>query len=284
MKPSAFDYERPTQLAEVLALLERHGADARVIAGGQSLVPLMNLRMVAPAVLVDLNRVAGLAGIALQDGRLRIGAMTRQHLLLTDALVAAHAPLLARAMPHVGHVQTRNRGTVGGSLSHADPSAELPVSMVALDAVMRVSSTGGERTIPARSFFEDILTTGLLPGEVLTAIDIPLAPPGTRVAFTEFARRHGDFAIASCAAQFVPGGPRGGQLDVALGGVANIPHFCAGLCAALAAAGFARDAIGDAVAREVAALSPMEDLHADAALRSQLARVALTDCLKEVLP
>ncbi len=283
MKPSQFEFERPTRIEEVLALLEQHGPEARVIAGGQSLVPLMNLRMVAPAVLVDLNRVEGLAGITLEGRTLRIGAMTRQHLLLTDPLVAAHAPLLTRAMPHVGHVQTRNRGTVGGSLSHADPSAELPVSMVALDATMRVRSVNGERAIPARAFFEDILTTGLQPGELLVAIEVPAAPRGTRVAFHEFARRHGDFAIASCAAQFTLDNGEG-RLDVALGGVANVPHYCAGLCDTLTRAGFDRSAIEKAVAREAAALSPMQDLHADAALRRQLARVALTDCLKEVLP
>jgi CO/xanthine dehydrogenase FAD-binding subunit len=283
MKPALFDFERPTRLDVVLALLAEHGADARVIAGGQSLVPLMNLRMVMPSLLIDLNRVEGMSGIRLEGKVLLIGAMTRQHLLLTDPLVAEYAPLVARAMPHVGHEQTRNRGTIGGSLVHADPSAELPVIMVALGATLHVRSAQVARMIAARDFFEDVLSTGLLPGEVLTQIEIPVAPVGARVAFREFARRHGDFAITSCAAQYWPD-PSQPQIEVALGGVGRVPHFCRGLAAALAAAHFDRAAVAFAVEQEVATLSPMEDMHADAALRSQLARVALTDCLMEILP
>lgn len=283
MKPAAFQMERPAGLADALALLAQHGADGRAIAGGQSLVPMMNLRIVSPLVLVDLNRVGELSGIRLDGATLRIGAMTRQHQLLSDPLVAQHAPLVARAMPHVGHVQTRNRGTLGGSLAHADPSAELPVTMVALGAVMHVRSSATHRRLAARDFFEDMLTTALQPGELLTEIEIPVAPPGTRAYFTEFARRHGDFAIASCAAQFVPADGQS-RLEVALGGVGNVPHWCGGLADSLAAAGFVRSAVDEAVEREIALLSPTQDVHADVALRTQLARVALTNCLQEVLP
>ena len=283
MKPAPFDLERPTRLDEVLALLARHGSDARLIAGGQSLVPLMNLRMATPALLIDLNRVEGLAGIRLDGAWLRVGAMTRQKQLMSDPLIAAHAPLVAKAMPHIGHVQTRSRGTIGGSLAHADPSAELPVAMVALGAMLTLRSAQGERTIAAREFFLDVLSTALQPADVLIEIAIPAAPAGTRAAFAEFARRHGDFAIASCAAQYVPDA-KAPRLDVALGGVGNVPHHCSGLCAAMAAAGFARAAIEHAVDDEVARLAPLQDLQADAALRRQLARVGLSDCLREVLP
>lgn len=280
MKPAPFEMQRPTRLEDALALLAGE-PDARVIAGGQSLVPMMNLRLVSPALLVDLSRIDDLAGIAVHGECLRIGAMTRQHLLLEHELVERHAPLIARAMPHVGHVQTRNRGTVGGSIAHADPSAELPVAMVALDAVLHASRHGAHRAVPASEFFQGVLTTCLEPGEILTHIEIPLAPPGTRAHFTEFARRHGDFAIAACGVQFVPGASR---LQAALGGVGPTPHRCAALEAALASSGFARSAVGEAVERELAGLEPMDDLHADASLRLQLARTALTRSLMEVLP
>ena len=283
MKPAPFEIERPTRLDDVLRLLAANTGDARVIAGGQSLVPLMNLRMATPSLLIDLNRVEALQGICVDGPWLRIGAMTRQQRLLSDPLIAAHAPLLARALPHIGHVQTRNRGTIGGSLAHADPSAELPVCVVALGATLSVGSASGGRTIPAREFFTDILSTTLQPDEVLVEIAIPRAPPGTRAWFIEFARRHGDFAIASCAAQFVAD-PRSPRLEVALGGVGSIPHCCTGLVAALAAAGFSRANLAQVIESEVALLSPLEDLQADAVLRRQLARVALNGCLTEILP
>ncbi|MGH7003419.1 MAG: FAD binding domain-containing protein, partial [Alphaproteobacteria bacterium] len=153
MKPSPFDLHRPRTLEEVLDLLSRYGEEAKLIAGGQSLVPLMNLRMATPAVVVDLNLVAGLAGISSDGHALRIGAMTRQKHMITDPLVARGAPLLARAVSHVGHVQTRSRGTVGGSLAHADPSAELPLVMVTLGAEFVLRSMRGARSIAAREFF-----------------------------------------------------------------------------------------------------------------------------------
>ena len=283
MKPAPFELERPTRLGDVLALLSKHGGDARLIAGGQSLVPLMNLRMATPALLIDLNRVEGMAGIRLDGAWLRVGAMTRQQQLMSDPLIAAHAPLIAKAMPHIGHVQTRSRGTLGGSLAHADPSAELPVAMVALGAVLTLRSAKADRTIAARDFFEDVLSTALQPTELLVEIAIPVAPPGTRATFVEFARRHGDFAITSCAMQYVPDA-KAPRLGAALGGVGNVPHHCAGLVAAMSAARYARTAIERAVDDEVALLNPLQDLQADATLRRQLARVALTNCLNEVLP
>ena len=280
MKPAAFDMRRPTSLEDALSLLAGE-PDSRVIAGGQSLVPMMNLRIVAPALLVDLNGIESLAGITVHGDKLRIGAMTRQHLLLGHELVSRHAPLLGRAMPHVGHVQTRNRGTVGGSLAHADPSAELPLVMVTLDAVMHARSHDSSRAIAAREFFQDVLTTCLEPGEILTHVEIPLAPPGTRACFIEFARRHGDFAIASCAMQFLPGTSK---LQAGLGGISSTPYRCAALETALASCGFARDKIGEAIEHELSSARPMKDLQADATLRLQLARTALTRCLTEILP
>lgn len=175
MKPMPFELHRPSDMQTVLALLNEHGSDARLIAGGQSLVPMMNLRLVSFEHLIDLNSVTDLSGVELQGEVLRIGAMTRQQSLLREPLLARHAPLLAAALPHIGHLQTRSRGTVGGSLAHADPSAELPLCMVTLGARVKLASTGGDRELQAREFFQGVLSTDMAPDEVITAIDVPIA-------------------------------------------------------------------------------------------------------------
>src|SRR3954467_5588969 len=178
MKPAPFDYEAPASLDAALDLLARHGADAKILAGGQSLIPVMNFRLAEPALLIDINRVAELDFIRRDaDGTLRIGALTRQRRLERDPLVAEAAPLLHEAVPHVAHPQIRNRGTFGGSLAHADPAAEAPALVVALDAQLRAQSTTGERLIPAAEFFFGIFTTALEPEEILVEVLVPpLAP------------------------------------------------------------------------------------------------------------
>ncbi len=201
MKPAQFDYAAPDSLAEALALKAQHGDDAKFLAGGQSLVAAMNFRLVQAALLVDLNRLAELDYVrAAEDGSLRLGAQTRQRRLERDALVARHAPLLHEAMPHVAHPQIRNRGTLGGSLAHADPAGELPVIAVALEAQLRVQSVRGERWVPAAAFFLGLFTTALAPDEMLVEVALPPAPPGTGTAFVEFARRRGDYALMGVAA------------------------------------------------------------------------------------
>jgi carbon-monoxide dehydrogenase medium subunit len=182
VKPSYFEMARPGELNEVLDLLAAH-TDAKVLAGGQSLVPMMNLRLVQPEFLIDLSRVDGLSEISVADGELRIGAMVRQKALLGNPLIERHAPLIAAAMPHVGHLQTRNRGTVGGSIAHADPAAELPLVVAALDGALVVQSRRGARKIPANAFFMDALTTALEADELLTEIRLPSPRIGVRVAF-----------------------------------------------------------------------------------------------------
>jgi carbon-monoxide dehydrogenase medium subunit len=195
MKPAQFDYVRPQSAAEaVLALAESD--DCKVLAGGQSLVPLMNFRLAQPPLLVDINRLTELAGITEVDGTLRIGAMTRTRQLETSALVTERIPVLAAAAHWVGHVQIRNRGTVGGSIAHGDPSAELPAMCVLLDAEMILVSSGGTRAVPAGDFFEGFLTTVVQPDELLTEVHIPIPAAGAVWGFSEYAQRAGDFALA----------------------------------------------------------------------------------------
>lgn len=202
MKPAPFQYYAPRSLEEALALLAEHGYDAKPLAGGQSLVPAMNFRLAQPAVLVDLNRLSELAGITADgQGGLRIGAMTRQRAVERNPLVAQQAPLLAETLPYIAHPQIRNRGTLGGSLAHNDPAAELPAVAVTLDAQMRVRKQGGERVVPASDFFLGIFTTALEPDELLVEIVFPALPSQTGVAFEEMARRHGDYALVGCAAR-----------------------------------------------------------------------------------
>ncbi|MEP6813088.1 MAG: FAD binding domain-containing protein [Actinomycetota bacterium] len=211
MKPAPFDYAAPTSLDEALALL---GDDAKPLAGGQSLVPLLNFRLARPRLVVDLNGVAGLAGIRRVDGALRIGALTRQSALERSAVVADGWPVLRDAVRHVAHAAIRNRGTVGGSVAHADPAAELPCALVALDARFHVRSTRGARTLAADAFFVGPLQSALEPDELLTEIEVPPIAAATLQGFAEYARTHGDFALA-CAAVV---GER-----VALGGVGPTP-------------------------------------------------------------
>ncbi len=201
MKPAPFAYFAPTTLDETLALLAEHGYDAKPLAGGQSLIPTMNFRLAQPGALIDLNRVQELFYLQpAADGGVRMGAMTRQRTVERSSLIAQRAPLLYAVMPHIAHTQIRNRGTMGGSLAHADPSAELPAVAVALDAALRIRSQHGERTVRAADFYVSLFTTDLAPDELLIEIVIPPLPPATGWAFQEVARRRGDYAICGCAA------------------------------------------------------------------------------------
>jgi len=199
MKPPPFAYERPPDVESAVELLASHGRDGKVLAGGQSLVPLLNLRLVRPAVLVDVNALRGLDRIEVDGGVLRLGSLVRQAQLQMP-VVRTHSPLLADAIAHAGHPQIRNRGTVGGSVAHADPAAELPTCLVALDASVHVRSVRGGRTIGWQELFVGPLTTTIAHDELLTEIELRLPPPGSGQAFLEFARRHGDFALGGAAA------------------------------------------------------------------------------------
>jgi len=200
MKPSAFEYQVPHSLEEALSVLHSHAGDAKLLAGGQSLVPTMNFRVAQPGLLIDLNCIDTLAYIRQEPGTLRIGAMTRERALESDPEIERSVPLLTEAMPHVAHPQIRNRGTLGGSLANADPAAELPVIMLALGARLKACSSGGERWLDVADFFTGMFTTALAPDEILVEIEIPPVPANTGWSFMEVAPRAGDYALMGVAA------------------------------------------------------------------------------------
>lgn len=276
MKPAPFQYAAPQSLREALTILAEHGYDAKPLAGGQSLIPTMNFRLAQPGMLVDLNNIADLSYIrSAPDGSLRIGAMTRHSTVERDPLVAQHAPLLHETMPHIAHRQIRNRGTIGGSLAHADPAAELPAIAVALDARLRLASQKGERWVAASDFFLSLFTTDLKLGELLIEVAFPPAPPRAGYAFDEVARRPGDYAMVGAAAVAVL--DAAGQCDRA-----QLVFLSVGECptparqAIALLAGRRPTAELIAQAAETAAsldIDPVADIHASAAYRRQLAKV-----------
>jgi len=219
VKPAPFEYVRPGSLAEALDALARHAPAGRILAGGQSLVPMMNLRLVKPAVLIDINRVPGLADIRVDGGELVIGALARHAALLASELVAKHCPLMVEAYRCVAHGPIRNRGTLGGNISHADPASEMPAVLAACDAKIGVRSAKRARTIPATEFFTGPLTTALAEGEMVTEIRIPTAKPGQGAAWQEAANRQGDFAMAGVAAIVTVAGGKCTHASVAVAGM-----------------------------------------------------------------
>jgi carbon-monoxide dehydrogenase medium subunit len=226
VKPAAFAYLAPRTVEEALAALARGGAEGRALAGGQSLMPMLALRLARPELLVDLNRIPGLTGIREEGSEIRIGAMTRQAEVLASPLIARRLPLLVQALAEVGHPPTRARGTIGGSLSHADPAAELPAVMLAEDASLVIRSTGGERAVAAADFFRGLFETAIGEGELLTEIRIPAAAQAG-AGFTEVARRKGDFAIVLGAAKIaLDGEGRCSFVRAVLGAVAPVPLRC----------------------------------------------------------
>jgi len=275
VKPAPFAYHRPSTLADTLDLLGRHGDDARVLAGGQSLVPAMNMRLATPRVLIDINRVPGLDDIRVDGDTLVLGALTRLDTAERSPLVARHVPLIAAALPHVGHLAIRTRGTMGGSIALADPAAELPACAVAQDAVVRTARTAGGREIAAADFFRGIYTTALDPGEVLTALVLPLRPPGWRSSFEELARRHGDYALAGLAAQADVVDGRFRDLRLVYLGVGVTPVRARGAERVLLEDAPTAATMAEAARRLDDDLDPPSDVHASVALRRQLARVLL---------
>ncbi len=274
MKPPAFDYHAPSSLDEALGLLHDLGPDAKPLAGGQSLTPMLNFRLSRPSHLVDLNRVAALAYIRVADAELRIGAMTRHRAVEQSAIVRKGWPLITEAMRHVAHVQIRNRGTLGGSLAHADPAAEMPAVMCALDAQLVVRSRARTRMLPASEFFVGALTTALEPGELLVEIRIPPVPPRAGHGFDELARRRGDYALVGVAA-LVTLDAAGvvTRARLAFTGVDERPVRA--LRAETGLTGSKAETAGIAAAAGIAAedLNPQSDLHASAQYRRDVAKV-----------
>lgn len=286
MKPPPFEYRRAGSAEEAVSFLGEHGDEARPLAGGQSLIPLLNFRLSRPGVLVDLGGARDLAGLE-ADGSsgLRIGAMVRQRSVERSPEVAARAPLLAAAMPVVAHPQIRNRGTVGGSLAHADPAAELPAVALALDARFRLQGEEGSRWVPAREFYVGLFSTALESGELLAEVAVPASPPRSGWAFGEVARRHGDFALAGVALRLTldPDG-RVGAAEIGLFGVGTGPVLASAAARVLVGELPSREAFAEAA--EVAAgtdADPMDDVHASADYRRQLVRTLLKRRLPEAV-
>jgi carbon-monoxide dehydrogenase medium subunit len=282
MKPPSFEYACPRSLAEALALLAEHGGEAKILAGGQSLVPMLNLRLAEPKVLVDLNRVAGLTFVRRDDGAVAIGAMTRHRALEVSPEAAAAEPMLADAASRIGHLAIRNRGTIGGSLAHADPAAEWPLVAVALDARVTLRSLRGERRVAARELFLGPLSTAASPDEILTEVSFPAAPTSGGYGFRELARRPGDFAVVAvaCRVSFDAGGGCAGAA-LAVGGAHGVPLYVAEAERVLAGCRGEEAALREAAEVAARAVDPGGDVHGSAAYRRRmvgvLARRALGD-------
>jgi len=273
MKPPRFDYLAPRTLDEALAHLHHHGDQAKILAGGQSLIPMLNFRLAHPGVVVDVNRLTDLAYVRQQDGGVAVGALTRQHAVERSDLVRARVPIVAEACRFIGHAPIRHRGTFGGNLAHADPASELPAVMVALEAEMAVASRAGNRAVPAGEFFIGPLTTALRPGEMLTEIRIPAAPPRTGGAFVEMARRAGDFALVGVAALVtLDEAGQCARARIALCGVGPTPVRARAAEDALVGQAPTTAVLDEAADRAAAATSPPSDVHGSAEFRRKLAR------------
>jgi carbon-monoxide dehydrogenase medium subunit len=280
MKPAPFDYHAPTNLDEAIGLVSSLD-NAKLLAGGQSLVAMMNFRFVIPDHLIDLNGVAALASISVAGDTLRIGAMTRQRDLEFSPDIARHCPLMREALRHVGHRQTRNRGTIGGSLAHADPSAELPLVCAAYDATVEIAGARGTRRVPFAAFGQGFMTTAVGLDEILTAVELPLWPAGHGFGFHEFARRHGDFAIVGAAALLAIGKDRVvARASVTLCGVATAPLRMGDAEAGLTGRPLDRTAIRVAAAT-ARTIEPLGDIHATADYRRHLAEVLMARALAD---
>jgi carbon-monoxide dehydrogenase medium subunit len=282
MKASAFAYARATSVSNALELLHVHGDRAKVLSGGQSLMPAMNLRLISPELIVDIGELAELGGIAVSGGLIRIGALTRHAELARSAEIAAHAPLLTEAIAHVAHPAIRNRGTLGGSLAHADPASELPACMLALNATVIIRGQAGERRIAAQDFFTGIYQTALSPEELLVAVELPVVRKNASHYFHEFARRHGDYAILGLAAQAIVEGDAFADLRLAFFAVADRPVLAKAVTRLVGVA-ITPALLSDVCAALGEELDPHDDQQASAAMRRHLAKVLLVRCVSALL-
>ncbi|MFY9650556.1 FAD binding domain-containing protein [Trebonia sp.] len=271
MKLPYVEYEAPTTMAEAVDLLAEHQDEASVLAGGQSLIPLMALRLARPAVLIDINGLSELSLVAVEDGRVTIGAMTREYVAEDSATIGDTVPLLAAALPLIGHEAIRSRGTIGGSLAHADPAAELPAVARALDAEFVVRGRAGERVVPAADWFEGYLATSRRPDEILAEVRFPAAGPGTGVAFLEVARRHGDFAIVGLAVSLTLADGVISDARLAFAGVSDVPVRAAEAEDLLIGQRPSAELFAEAARVATATLDPPADLNGSPEYRKQIA-------------
>jgi len=279
VKPAAFEYVRPRSLDEALDALADGGDDAKAIAGGQSLVPVLNMRLLRPALLVDLNRVPGLDGIAQANGGVRVGALVRQTAMESSPLVRRRIPLAAEALPHVGHFVTRNRGTVGGSIAHADASAELPLALVVLGGSVVTRSPRGGRELPADAFFVTHFTTELEPDELVVETVWPGAGPASGFAFEELALRAGDYALCTCACALRVEEERALDVRIGLGSVVDRPSLVAEAAALVEGETVTLELAREAGAAAAATVDPAGSIHATPAYLSNLVRVLVERAL-----
>jgi carbon-monoxide dehydrogenase medium subunit len=282
MKASAFAYARATSVSNALELLVAHGDRAKVLSGGQSLMPAMNLRLISPELIVDIGELAELRGIAVSGELLRIGALTRHADLARSPEIAAHAPLLSAAIAHVAHPAIRNRGTLGGSLAHADPASELPACMVALNATIIIRGQAGERRIAAEDFFTGIYQTALSPEELLVAVELPVVRKNSAHFFQEFARRQGDYAIVGLSAQAIVEADAFADLRLAFFAVGDRPVL-AKAANKLVGVAVTPAVLSDACTALVDELDPQDDQQASASMRRHLAKVLLLRCVAALL-
>ncbi len=270
MKPAPFAYARARSVEDAVKLLGEHGDGAKLLAGGQSLMATLNMRLSQPNILIDLNGIPGLDSIALNGGDVAIGALVRHVTAATSAVVANHLPLIAMAMPHIGHPAIRNRGTIGGSIAFADPAAELPACFLALAGEAEIAGKDGPRRVQADDFFKGLYETAIGPDEMLTAIRLPAARPDMRYGFAELSRRHGDYALAGLAAAARADGASLTDVRLAYFGVGLTP-----LRARQAEAALAAGSVDDAVAALDADLDPPDDIQETGAVKKHLAGVLL---------
>jgi carbon-monoxide dehydrogenase medium subunit len=273
MKPASFEYHAPTTVDEALALLQANGPDCRVLAGGQTLIPMMNFRLASPPVIVDLNRIPDLAYIKDRGDAVCIGAMTRQRAIEFSTVVAEKLPVLTAAIKLVGHLPTRSRGTIGGSIANADPAAELPMVLQVLDGAVVVRGPKGQRTIAASDLFQDAMTTSIAPDEILVEVRLPVMPAGAGFAIEEFARRHGDFAIAAVTAVILREGQGCARARIATAGISSHSERLRAAEQILEQHGLGEDAIAQAAEAAAGAVEPLSDRQGSAAYRRQLTQV-----------
>jgi aerobic carbon-monoxide dehydrogenase medium subunit len=282
VKPSPFNYYRVDSVGNALALLKEHGDDAQILAGGQSLMAMMNLRLLAPEALIDINSIEELSGISQVDGAIRIGALTRHSEVENSDIVAQHLPLLTMAIGHVGHAAIRNRGTLGGSISLADPAAEMPACAIALNAEIELQGPGGTRRIAAHDFFHGLFETERQADELLTAVHFPLPASENQSAFIELARRHGDYALVGVAVHGPVAGGTFGALRIVYFGVGDKATLATNAAQALEGQSLTDETLSRAQEALNGDLDPSSDLHGSAEFKSHLARVLLDRALKQL--
>jgi carbon-monoxide dehydrogenase medium subunit len=273
LKPSVFSYVKPATLSDALGLLSKHGEDAQILAGGQSLVPTLNMRLSSPDLLVDINGLDELSGVRLEGNHIRIGALTRHVDIENSSIIAEHCPLIALAMPHIAHPAIRNRGTFGGSIALADPAAELPACMCALEATIEVVGNGGTREIAAKDFFKGLYETELENGEIVTAVAVPIVTPKTIIAFDELSRRHGDYAMAGLAVSAKMDDKKIETINICYFAISGKPILAEGAAKILNNGLIDDNSLKKALEQLEHDLDPLPDLYASSAMKMHYSKV-----------